>query len=169
MEKDPNNNNSNSWRTPPEIYDPLNKIYNFQLDPATTEDNPLNTPHFFTEKEDGLNRSWKKYKSIFLNPPYGHAKLANGKKGIYLLELWIKKAYLEFHLNGKKQTIVMLLPATVSTKWFHSYVWNSTENKPQPHTQIIFPNKRIRYLDYTGTKRESPRFDSMIVIFKKES
>jgi phage N-6-adenine-methyltransferase len=55
--------------TPPEVWTPLNRLFNFDLDPCTTPDNPLATYYFFTKEDDGLTRPWAPEK-VFVNPPY---------------------------------------------------------------------------------------------------
>jgi site-specific DNA-methyltransferase (adenine-specific) len=61
---------SDNWTTPQDLYNELNKEFNFNFDPC-----PLN-PNF-----DGLNINWKERN--FINPPY--SKIA----------LWVEKAERE--------------------------------------------------------------------------
>jgi hypothetical protein len=81
-------------RTPKDLYDNLDKEFNFDFDPCPKD------PNF-----DGLTISWSKCN--FINPPFKTQKL------------WIKKAYEE-SLKGK--VCVMLLPARTDTKIFHEIV-----------------------------------------------
>jgi phage N-6-adenine-methyltransferase len=161
---------NNEWQTPPEIFKKLNNEFHFDLDPCATKDNNLGTPDFFTKEYDGLKRGWSRYKSIFINPPYGYDTRADGSRGEYLLPKWVRKAYLEMQAHTSIKNIVMLLPATVSTKWFHQYVWSDNFHEPRSEydfkIQIRFPDKRIRYL-IDNQHRSSPRFDSMIVIYRR--
>jgi len=90
-----------NWATPKEVYDILNKEFNFDFDPC-----PLN----YTI--DGLSVSWGK--SNFINPPYSR-KLKEG---------FIKKAFEESK-NGK--LCVMLLPVSTSTKIFHEIIYPNAE------------------------------------------
>ena len=48
------------WLTPPDELRKWEKRFGFysHLDPCTTPDNPLNTPKFYTEEDDGLEQSW---------------------------------------------------------------------------------------------------------------
>ena len=163
---------NNNWLTPPEIFKELDDEFHFDLDPCTTSDNPLGIKHFFTEQEyNGLLMDWDE--SVYVNPPYGY-----NEKNEYLLEKWVKKAYEQITSNSNVKVIVMLVPAAVSTKWFHKYVWNDKYNETLCNTdsddgildfniEIRFPQRRIRYLDKRGEKRQSPRFDSMIIIYKR--
>ena len=97
----------NDWETPQWLYEYLNKIYNFTLDPcATIESAKCST--FFTKEDNGLNQSWANH-TVFMNPPYGK-EIGN----------WIKKAYNEHILHNI--TIVCLIPARTDTKYFHNYI-----------------------------------------------
>ena len=90
-----------NWATPKEVYDILNKEFEFDFDPC-----PLN----YTI--DGLTTNWGK--SNFINPPYSR-KLKEG---------FIKKAFEESK-NGK--LCVMLLPVSTSTKIFHEIIYPNAE------------------------------------------
>ena len=61
--------NSDLRMTPKSVYGPLNWLFDFTLDPCTSEDNPLCAYAFFSEKDDGLSQSWAGQKA-FVNPPY---------------------------------------------------------------------------------------------------
>jgi site-specific DNA-methyltransferase (adenine-specific) len=87
---------SDHFRTPPEIYNPLNREFNFTLDPC-----PINGV-------DGLSQSWEG-ETVFVNPPYSK------------IEPWVKKAW--YHSKEGEATVVMLLPSRTDQKWFIDYVW----------------------------------------------
>lgn len=59
-----------NWRTPKRLFQKLNEEFNFMLDAATSDDNPLNTPYFCTEKDDALTKEW--INPTYVNPPYSH-------------------------------------------------------------------------------------------------
>ena len=94
---------SDKWMTPPEVYEPLNKEFNFNHDPC-----PIDWKEGDT---DGLTSDWGT--STFCNPPYSNVKD------------WIKKAHTEWSKGGK--TIVMLMNAITDTKAFHEYIYNKAE------------------------------------------
>ena len=48
---------SNEWATPQDLFDSLDGIHHFTLDPASTDENAKCEKHF-TEREDGLSQSW---------------------------------------------------------------------------------------------------------------
>lgn len=127
------------WRTPRVLYDALNAEFRFGLDAATSPDNPLGTPAFFTAADDGLAQDWSGYGATFLNPPYKGAAA------------WIAKAAAE---AKKGATVVMLLAARVDTKAWHDYIHGKAE--------VRFIRGRLRF---DGAARSAP-FPSVIVIFR---
>ena len=91
--------NSEEWGTPQELFNRLNKEFNFTLDICAS-------------KEDALKQEWGGV--IWMNPPYGR-KIGN----------WVKKAK-EAARQGKA-TVVCLLPARTDTAWWHDYVMKADE------------------------------------------
>ena len=97
------------WRTPMWLWNPLNDKYRFRLDVAASHHNHL-CDRYFTIDDDALTKNWiidelSPYDySVWCNPPYSET----GK--------WVEKAATE----GIKcqSTIVMIVPADTSTKWF---------------------------------------------------
>jgi len=128
------------WATPQNIFDTLDREFNFTLDPCSTDENHK-CKTYFTKKENGLAQSWVGH-SVFMNPPYG---TEIGK--------WVKKAWLSAHKENT--TVVCLLPARTDTKWFHKYC---------AHGEIWFIKERLRF---GGSKNSAP-FPSMVVIFPKK-
>ncbi len=86
------------WSTPKEVYETLNKEFNFTDDPC-----PL-------MGDGGLQRDWGLVS--FVNPPYSNIKE------------WVKKAYEE---NNKGHASVLLIPSRTDTRWWHDYVMKATE------------------------------------------
>ena len=138
---------SSEWITPKELYDILNKVYKFDLDPCTTKDNPLGTKYYYTKETDGLCTIWPEdVTNVFINPPYNKE-----------IGLWLYKAKFECYRNPKIKHIVFLLPARTDTKWFHKYIY--LNNKVQT---TFLPGR----LKFRGAKNSAP-FPSMIVVFSK--
>ncbi len=71
--------NRDDWETPQALFDALDVVYHFDLDPASTDANAKCARHY-TVEQDGLKQSWGG-SSVFLNPPYGRGMAA-----------WMKKA-----------------------------------------------------------------------------
>ena len=140
-------NNDDNYATPPELYNELNKEFNFNFDPC-----PYNESEIIN---DGLKIDWGK--SNFVNPPYSQK----------LKEQFIIKGIEEMK---KGNVSVFLIPVSTSTKLFHDYI------KPNAN-EIRFLKGRVKFgkindngefyypLNKYG-KVQSGTKDSMIVIFK---
>ena len=86
-------NNDDNYATPPELYNELNKEFNFNFDPC-----PYNEGDIIN---DGLKIDWGK--SNFVNPPYSQK----------LKEQFIIKGIEEMK---KGNVSVFLIPVSTSTK-----------------------------------------------------
>lgn len=128
---------SDEWETPQEIFEGLNKDYNFTLDPCATKEN-AKCKKYFTIENDGLFRSWKN-ETVFMNPPYGRN-----------IGKWIAKAYNESVKHNA--LVVCLIPSRTDTKWWHTYVMKG---------KITFLKGRLKF---GGGKTNAP-FPSAIVKF----
>jgi len=106
----------NSWRTDPEVFNALNKEFNFSLDAAASHDNYL-VPNYLTKKEDALSVDWFSAckeitaytcvainRSVFINPPYSRG----------MVEKFMQKSVEE---SRKGCTVVLLVPATLDAQW----------------------------------------------------
>jgi len=143
---------SNEWETPQELFDGLDKEFNFDLDPCATKEN-AKCSIYYTKEEDGLAQNWNivdlgirfEINSVFMNPPYGRE-----------IGKWVEKAYKESRRSTSRTygaTVVCLLPARTDTKWFHDYCLKG---------EIRWIKGRLRFV---GAKNSAP-FPSMIVIFR---
>jgi site-specific DNA-methyltransferase (adenine-specific) len=141
------------WFTPYEIYDKLNKLFGpFTLDPCTTSDNPLGTPKFYTEEDDGLSKDWSE-EVVYMNPPYGRT-----------IGDWIWKAMVETEQHGA--VVVALLPVHTGPRWFQQMVpemklLRRLEDATLDGIEIFFWPGRITFVGADNPAQ----FDSMIVIF----
>lgn len=125
------------WSTPQDLFDSLNKVFNFFLDPCCTKENQKCLIGF-TKEQDGLNQDWHPHHRAFVNPPYGRE-----------LGMWMRKAYEE---SQKGCLVVCLIPARTDTKWWHEYAVKG---------DIKFLRGRLKF---GGCKNSAP-FPSAIVIF----
>ena len=133
--------NSEEWGTPQELFNRLNKEFNFTIDICASKEN-TKCPKYYTKEEDALKQEWGGV--IWMNPPYGR-QIGN----------WVKKAK-EIARQGKA-TVVCLLPARTDTAWWHDFALKALE--------IRFIKGRLKFGDGKG----SAPFPSAIVIFKKGS
>lgn len=143
-------NNDDNYATPPDLYNELNKEFNFDFDPCPYNENEI------TPETDGLLKDWGI--SNFVNPPYS----------LKLKEAFLIKA-IEEQKKGKQS--VFLIPVSTSTKIFHKYIWDKDHNKPKDGVDLRFVEGRIKFgkRDLEGSfipNKINGTKDSMIVIFK---
>lgn len=69
--------NSEEWGTPQELFNRLNKEFNFTLDICASKEN-TKCPKYYTKEEDALKQEWGGV--IWMNPPYGRQ-----------IGIWVKK------------------------------------------------------------------------------
>ncbi len=146
---------NNEYETPAWVYDPLFVEFNFQLDAAATQSN-AKCNNYYTKEQDALEQDWYPHGSIWVNPPYS--------KSAGPIYKWVQKAKFESSMIA---TVVMLLTADISTKWFHDFIWDadSIEQGVRLGIELRFLPKRVRHL-LDGKVTGSPPWGSMIVIFR---
>lgn len=136
------------WNTPRAVFDPLDGIYHFDLDPCSDGTNPR-CERFFTAKQDGLKQVWKA-NAVWLNPPY--ARGVTGK--------WMKKAK-ESVAKGDCKIVVALIPVRTGSKWFQEWVLGKAD-------KVMFLEGRVHFIkngvETEGTAKPAA-FDSVIVIY----
>jgi len=130
------------WPTPQDLFDRLNAIYHFQLDPCSTDENTKCGNHF-TIADNGLMQKWHPFKSVFMNPPYGAREIPK----------WIQKAYEE---SCEGCVVVCLIPARTDTRWFHDYCLK--------YGKVEFIRGRLTFM---GSENPAP-FPSAIVVFENQ-
>ena len=154
------------WGTPLKLFRRIQREMDivFTLDPCTTELNRLGIDSFYTEKDNGLSKSWEG-EIVFMNPPYSRPKIS----------LWITKARDEAFKNVN--TIVVGLLPLRTPQWFRLNIlpyakiikdlrkWNILK---ECECGIFFLEKRVRFIDpKTGVApKDYPNFDSILVIWR---
>lgn len=123
------------WSTPKDVFDTLNAEFHFDLDAAADQQNAM-CAEYLTEQDDALSVPW--HGRVWANPPYGRG-----------IGQWVAKAWLE---SERGATVVMLLPASTDTRWFHEYA---------PFGDVRFLGGRLRF----GDGPHTAPFASMILIF----
>lgn len=129
---------SNEWATPKDLFDKLNKEFNFTLDPCATKEN-AKCDKYYTIEDDGLIQDWSK-DVVFMNPPYGRQ-----------IKHWVRKAYEE---STKGSKVVCLIPSRTDTGYWHDYIFNKA-------TDIRFLRGRLKF----GDSKNSAPFPSAIIVF----
>ena len=139
--------NSEEWSTPQDLFDQLDKHFNFDLDAAASDKNHK-CKKYFTKEQDSLKQDWTKFRSIYLNPPYGRQ-----------IGQWIEQSYITVYslLNEKTkcESVVLLLPSRTDTRWFHKFCTKGL---------IVFLPGRLKF----GDSKNSAPFPSMIVVFNRK-
>lgn len=139
---------NDEWETPKELFERLNRLFSFTLDPAATHENHL-CSKYFVQEEDGLKQSWAG-ETVFVNPPYSQI----GK--------WVAKAAEE--ADKEKTLVVMLMPARTDTKYFADVIMKKAQKIWFIKGRLKFVNQVIR--NYTGKDKVFPApFPSMLVLF----
>jgi phage N-6-adenine-methyltransferase len=151
---EPKNGRTDSWGTPPEVFDPLHAEFHFAADVAAADDN-AKCGRYLTEEEDGLSQPWHVLAplgAVFCNPPFGN------------IGPWVAKAVEE--ARHGLVTVMPLPSGRTEQPWWRDYLWDAEAQRVRPGIEIRYPKRRIRYLDPTGQGRTAPNFASMVVIFR---
>lgn len=130
------------WETPQALFDKLDAVYHFTLDPCSTHENAKCEKHY-TVEEDGLAQSWEG-ETVFCNPPYGRN-----------IGEWVRKC----HDESKHARIVMLIPARTDTAYFHDYIYHKA--------RVRFLRGRLKF-ERGGVALKSAPFPSMLVFYDRE-
>jgi len=145
MKRNQKGKGNDNMETPQDLFDQLNRIFNFNFDAACTSKNSkCKNGAFFDKKMDGLNVSWRN-KRVFCNPPFSQKSL------------WIEKAYKEV-LDNDCPICVMILP----TNSMDSRVWQKFIYG-QCHYQIV--TGRISFIDPETKKPKSGNDSGTTVVY----
>ena len=131
--------NKDDWETPQALFDELDAVYHFTLDPAATHENAKCEKHY-TAEEDGLKQSWAG-EIVFCNPPYGRG-----------IGEWVRKCAEE----SRHAKVVMLIPARTDTTYFHDYIYRKAD--------VTFLRGRLKF-EVWGVAGQAAPFPSTIVEF----
>ncbi len=148
------------WRTPPEVFNTLNKEFEFVADMAASSENAL-CPIYFDEEDDSLSFDWNlalrsniENKYVWLNCPYSNPMP------------WVKKA-IESQYNGLG--VVMLLNADCSVGWFHEALKNVSEIRfivsDGKITKGRINSGRIAFIDKFGEAISSNNKPQFVLVF----
>lgn len=127
---------TSEWATPQDLFDKLDAVFHFTLDPCATQEN-AKCAKFYTKEQDGLKQDWGG-EVIWCNPPYGRE-----------IGKWIQKC------AEHKGVAVMLIPARTDTRWWHSYI----DKNPDAH--VYFIKGRLKF----GDGKNPAPFPSAIVVY----
>lgn len=133
--------------TPQELFDELNKEFNFTLDVCAMKSN-TKCERYFNFQQDGLTQSWEN-EVCWMNPPYSD------------ISSWLYKA--ERESINRNTIVVAILPMDGSTRWFHNFIWNKQLHQPRERIQIRFPDHRYKF-----NNNNSAKFATMVVVFNRK-
>ena len=144
---------STEYGTPLDLYQKLNKIFEFKFDPCTTKDNPLGTDMYCTTEHDGLDGPWNN--NTFINPPFGRGVLE-----------WIQKMKHESEQYNHEYVYVMLLPARTDTKWFQDHIMTDEHDA---WSCIYLLNGRLKFINPELNQKSQPHIIGSMLWIKNSS
>jgi site-specific DNA-methyltransferase (adenine-specific) len=135
---------SDLWATPQYFYQWLDSIYHFDLDACALPHNTKCRNFINADTINSLTQDWHRMgTTLWMNPPYSDTGT------------WVRKAYEE---SKKGCIVVCLIPADVSTGWFHEYVFGKAE--------IWLLNGRISFINPDKSKKTyGPKFGNLVAIY----
>ena len=106
------NTSSQNWCTPPKYVIPVRNFFggSVDLDPCSNLESIVSAE--IELYENGLEHDWSKYKTVFVNPPYGRGKNST----IYD---WLKKCH------DSNTEIIALIPVATNTKHWKDFVFKA--------------------------------------------
>jgi len=130
----------NEYYTPKAFVDRFGK---FDYDPATTKEKAeeFEIPNYDTIETDGLLQDWKKYKRIWINPPFT-------RKHEFIAKAW------ETYQKAKNEIYILFPIEFLTTARFHNFVGGG---------KLFIPNGRIAFESGLGKKSSSPAFGSVVM------
>lgn len=137
---------SEEYRTPQELFDRLDEMFGFTLDPCAAPWN-AKCEKYYTIEDNGLEQSWQG-ETVFMNPPYGR-NIAD----------WMEKAYTESKNNDA--TVVVLVHSRTDTRWWHDWAMKAN--------QIWFIKGRLSFDNPDGEDGYKAPFPSCILVYQENS
>lgn len=123
------------WMTPPEVFDPVNEVIQFDLDACATDLTVARVDPFIDPRTDALRVKWSDYgKRVWCNPPYGRG----------IKDWFIKGAEQAANLDA----LVMLVYANTDTSYWHNHVAGCLYTKAvvfiKPRVKFVLPGEAAR-------------------------
>ena len=138
-------NQSERWQTPPEVFDPLHREFNFDLD-AAADYETTRLPRYLN---DALVLDDWPGNRIWLNPPYGR-----------MLDPFMRRAADEAH---KGKLVVALVPFRCRAAWWHEAVIGRAD-------EVRCVRQRIKFMRLDGARGNfTGSCDSCIIVWHSHS
>jgi len=132
------------WRTPPFVFQYMNRVYNFRRDLAASEANTL-VHNFFDKEENGLAVDWQEFGGPgWCNPPYSN------------IDVWLVKAIDEAR---KGFTSVFLIPTPNGEDRYGAHVFDVA-------SEVIFITGRLAFLRPDGAPVSGNTRGSCFVVYR---
>lgn len=130
-----------SWRTPKQVFEWLDRVYRFAHDTACTNENALKKPVWRGRHDrDALASAWAG--TVFCNPPYSN------------ISPWVDKA-IESARHGA--TTVMLIPSP-NGESYHAKALRHAK-------RLILINRRLAFINSAGEPVSGNNRGSCIYVF----
>lgn len=129
---------SDRWATPPDVYEALDKEFEFDFDPCPLDGEVDGLSPLFSEWKGKRVFCNPPFKRVYCNPPYGPG-----------IGKWLMRGL-------EADVAVFLIPARTDTRWFHEIVLPNAR-------EIRFIKGRLKF---GGATFNAP-FPSMIVVFER--
>ena len=140
--------NLNNWKTPAKFFDPINEVFNFQVDGAT--EGAINSllPEFHTVDTCGEQRLEDyRTKRVFINPPFN--ELSAG--------YWFQDV-VKASKTATTGLVAILVPMRPETKYWAELVWS--------YATIFVPNHRVNFVDpITNKVKSGAAFASVLLLY----
>lgn len=182
---------SNEYRTPPEVFEPLHREFGFTMDVAATLENALTRPHDSKtchyigpwDSEHGTGSTWRlalpgercpgcgvavgwfftKKDDALSQDWEGERVWCNPPYSAPLVGQFVEKC--AEHAKAGGLAVMLLNATTTDTRWFHKHIWDEVMNRPRERVDVRLRSKRIAFLDDKGVPQKSPRYSNMVIVF----
>ena len=141
--------------TPPEVFEPLNRRFQFTLDVAASVQN-AKCERFYTRENDGLARPWAAER-VWCNPPYSD------------VGTWVRRAsWLISHPPIAPKLVVMLVPANRTEQgWWQQSVEPYRDRGGLLRTEFLPGRLRFIRVGADGVgPNERPPFGCCLLIWE---
>lgn len=132
------------WRTPPFVFDYMNRQHGFVVDLAASDESTL-CEDWFTKERSALVAPWHEFSGPgWLNPPYSR------------IDPWLAKARNE---AVRGFTTVCLIPAPNGERVYHKHVFGIA-------SEVMFIEGRLAFIGLDGKPRSGNSRGSVLVTYR---
>jgi len=148
-----NSSARSDWETPENIFSPLNRVFNFDLDACASQDNSK-AERFFDSNKDCISIDDWDADNVWMNPPY-----LKKKKGQYCTDDFLFKGNEQILKKNIRKNLCILVNNSTEKPSFMFTNWKA----------VIFFKSRIRFVNpVTKLPQGSPTKGNMVLIYSNE-